>query len=409
MELLEISVASHKVLKNLVFDLRNSDGSTKSIVVFAGINGSGKTSILEYVNRKLRDKKFDQKGYVSILTEFDKLNGEERLLKEVKSIRVDSNLLKSIDIEGESDFLNGNQRGVYFDADGNFSPVIAGKIELFEKVIRSISDKVIFLKTESFQYKNFNDLLYHYVDSYIYEKNVKPREAFEEVRKIISDVFDGFDLSFEFDSIEAVRSESEGQKFNVYFKNEYSNRIQLSSLSTGEKELVTKAFYLEVLKPKEAVVMIDEPERSLHPKWQQKMIDLYKIMSKKYGCQFIIATHSPQIISSVEPENVYLLGRFDGDKASIDVRNLYEMNQKSLGLEPNRVLREVMGLETLRYSPVVEKIERLANLMKEREYDENEVDSLLTELVGVLGENDPAIIRATHRIAVMKRKKQLAR
>ena len=60
----------------------------------------------------------------------------------------------------------------------------------------------------------------------------------------------------------------------------------------------------------EAVVLIDEVDLHLHPKWQQRVLtDLTKTFPK---AQFIVSTHSPQVLTTVRPERVVHLYRYDG-------------------------------------------------------------------------------------------------
>ncbi|MYA91701.1 MAG: AAA family ATPase, partial [Synechococcus sp. SB0663_bin_10] len=57
----------------------------------------------------------------------------------------------------------------------------------------------------------------------------------------------------------------------------------------------------------EAVVLIDEIELHLHPSWQQRvMVDLTRTFP---NTQFIVSTHSPQVLTTVKPEHVVELGR----------------------------------------------------------------------------------------------------
>lgn len=402
MELLELSIGSHKVLKNVRIDLRGDNGESKSIIVFAGVNGSGKTSILEYISKKSRDIKFDAKGYLTLLTEFEKSKGEDRLLSEVKTLKLNNHLVRNLNRESGKSFAD-----TYYDAYDDLKIVSEGRVDLFNSMLNAFEKRVIYLQTESFYYKDIKNLIFEYVDSFVYGKDEKPGVAYDKVRGIMNDIFQDFDLKFEFGSIKTGSSQDE-ERFNVYFRNSHSEKIKLSSLSTGEKELITKAFYLEVLKPMESIVLIDEPERSLHPKWQQKMINVYERLSKKYGCQFIIATHSPHVISSVNPDNVYILSTEGLLNESVVVQNLKEMQQHSLGLEPNRVLKEIMGVATLRLGDVESKINRLSGLLNRDNYENPEVTDLLEELTGLLGENDPFIIRANHRLLVLDRKRVLS-
>jgi hypothetical protein len=57
-----------------------------------------------------------------------------------------------------------------------------------------------------------------------------------------------------------------------------------------------------------SLICIDEPEVCLHPEWQERYIQL--LMSTFQGfnfCQFVVATHSPQIVSRLGSENCYVL------------------------------------------------------------------------------------------------------
>lgn len=57
-----------------------------------------------------------------------------------------------------------------------------------------------------------------------------------------------------------------------------------------------------------SLICIDEPEICLHPEWQERYIQL--LMSTFQGfhsCQFVVATHSPQIVSRLGSENCYVL------------------------------------------------------------------------------------------------------
>lgn len=71
---------------------------------------------------------------------------------------------------------------------------------------------------------------------------------------------------------------------------------KFSDFSTGEKQLITFLVYsaIELPKTTPALVIIDEPELSLHVKWQNKLL---KNLLKKPNLQVLSATHSPYIIN----------------------------------------------------------------------------------------------------------------
>lgn len=83
-----------------------------------------------------------------------------------------------------------------------------------------------------------------------------------------------------------------------------------------------------------AVVLIDELDLHMHPRWQREIVSrLIKTFPK---CQFVATTHSPTIISEVQPESLFLL-RQDGDYI-VPARC-----GQAYGLDINDVMEHIMG------------------------------------------------------------------
>lgn len=74
--------------------------------------------------------------------------------------------------------------------------------------------------------------------------------------------------------------------------------IPLDSLSSGEKNDFIMFFDLIFRIRNKSIILIDEPEISLHINWQEKYIDNVLRALKNKSCQIIISTHSPDIISN---------------------------------------------------------------------------------------------------------------
>ena len=88
----------------------------------------------------------------------------------------------------------------------------------------------------------------------------------------------------------------------IFEKN--NNEIEISSLSSGEKQVIFRGVYL--LRNKNSLkgvpVFIDEPEISMHPKWEEIIFEYYKnIFSEEniQTSQIFVATHSEHILSNV--------------------------------------------------------------------------------------------------------------
>jgi predicted ATPase len=75
--------------------------------------------------------------------------------------------------------------------------------------------------------------------------------------------------------------------------NQEETVIRLEKLSSGEKQLLIILFTVFLMEEKPFIVLMDEPEISLHIGWQQQLIDVIRQVNPH--CQLIIATHSPSI------------------------------------------------------------------------------------------------------------------
>lgn len=89
-------------------------------------------------------------------------------------------------------------------------------------------------------------------------------------------------------------------EYHVVFE-EGGRRTMLAELSTGEKQIIFRgAFLLRQLNDlRGAVVLIDEPELSLHPRWQERIVGFYEEIvadEEGYPAQILLATHSPFVV-----------------------------------------------------------------------------------------------------------------
>lgn len=97
---------------------------------------------------------------------------------------------------------------------------------------------------------------------------------------------------------------------------EHGRISSLDKLSTGEKQIVFRAGFLlrDLAALQSSVVLIDEPELSLHPDWQARIVGFYKhlLTDGEGNCpQMIIATHSPFIVHGAGNSKVIILDKND--------------------------------------------------------------------------------------------------
>ena len=126
-----------------------------------------------------------------------------------------------------------------------------------------------------------------------------------------------------------------------------------------------------------AVVLIDEIDLHLHPKWQRQVV--HNLTAAFPQCQFIATTHSPQVIGEVEHDHIQIMSN----------GRVYSPTH-SYGVDSSRVLEEVMDSapRAKEVSAVLTNISRAIGRQKFEDARE-----LLARLVAVLGESDPEVTR----------------
>lgn len=96
----------------------------------------------------------------------------------------------------------------------------------------------------------------------------------------------------------------------LYFKKGI-DKLNFEDLSAGEKQLATLFVYSGLAAKDNSIIIIDEPELSLHVTWQRNIIR--NLLSNKKRLQYIISTHSPFVISGYD-EHIKVIGEYDYDQ-----------------------------------------------------------------------------------------------
>lgn len=109
----------------------------------------------------------------------------------------------------------------------------------------------------------------------------------------------------------------------------------------------------------EAVVLIDELDLHLHPKWQRTIVR--RLTETFPRCQFVATTHSPQIISEVQPDSLNMLYR---DGARVHAQRATQ----AYGLDSNWILNHLLDVPS-RPELTQEKIEGVEEEIEEGDFD----------------------------------------
>ncbi|MEP0788680.1 AAA family ATPase [Funiculus sociatus GB2-C1] len=215
----------------------------------------------------------------------------------------------------------------------------------------------------------------------------------EAVRQAISSLMPGFSNLRVRRSPLRMTATKQGQELIV------------NQLSDGEKGLMAMvgdlARRLAIANPGlpnplqgEGVVLIDEIELHLHPKWQREIIPA---LTRTFpNCQFIVTTHSPQVISEVKPNGIYIL-----EATSEGV--VAKRPESSYGRDSNRILEDLMGVPA-RPQEFKDDLLELFRLIDKGDLDG--ARQLRQQIADEIGADEPELVKASVSI---RRKEILSR
>jgi predicted ATP-binding protein involved in virulence len=144
----------------------------------------------------------------------------------------------------------------------------------------------------------------------------------------------------------------------------------------------------------DGIVLIDEVDLHLHPLWQRIMIP--HLLETFPNCQFLISTHSPHVLTHVQPQNIFMLYTEDG-------KFICEHPQESYGKTSERILEDLMGLETTRPDIVKNALKTLFVRLQDGDIEQAKNDiELLQQEIG----EDPELVKAR---VLIKRKELIGK
>jgi predicted ATP-binding protein involved in virulence len=211
---------------------------------------------------------------------------------------------------------------------------------------------------------------------------------------------------FEYDLLEDIRSlEVEFplisllEKLNLIgypelcFRKKGTETYNFEGASSGEAHFLSSMIGILATIKQNSLILIDEPEISLHPNWQMKYMNFLNEILRNYSnCHFIIATHSHFLISDLKGENSKIIGlkREEGKIQNIEL----PVNLNTYGWSAEDVLYNVFNVASTRNKFVAEDIAKIldklsigdknkVNILPKNIYDE------ILQLEAALKENDP--------------------
>ncbi len=383
MRINNITINNYKNIKNLSISFKNSE-----LTIICGENGTGKTTILDSImlffqkflssNFKIKDFKGDIEADIDLneseinwLNEIRKTVGSN-FYHNFENLTIDyffshleeTNTLKQ-ELLPKLIYLPAE---IIFDVKDSKIDNLLHKKYTFLTIINSNFAKQI----ESFIVSKYNFIIQQ-------DENRTLKDSKKIIINYVNETFKILDMD-----VKLVDFDSKSLK--PIFKSKYNEFFNINSLSSGEKQLFFRILLLKILEPNNSIILIDEPELSLHPLWQLKIIEIFKKIGKNN--QIIISTHSPYIIGSVSKKDLIILKKTANKIEFVDVNNLNETK----GMEVNDILAEIMGIENTRDIETQEKIEKIKGMIADNKFNSLDFKNLYNSLAEQLGDLDKEII-----------------
>ena len=371
MKIRKLHIKNYKVFDDLELDFTDANGHTLDKIVLAGVNGCGKTTILEIIKKMydgsifeefkiFKESTIDVEIHLSnednkIYRKIEDLFFEEKFISILSSKDEEPVLMIQLNSGSSIDFfrliMKENSRLLYIPID----TIRNGKTLGFG------SNKYIQIIYLSSSIKEMKELVLKSIrDDIFNNKDTPPRQSIEKAIKEISNILKGMNLT-----TKLVDLESE----ELIFESVNGQKIKFEDLSNGEQTLYFRAIYLSKLNPQNSIIMIDEPEDSLHPTWQQKVLKLYQNIGENN--QLIVATHSPHIIGSSNAEEVFLL--------EIDENQVEAVHPKYTKGHSIDYILEVMGANP-RDTTVISTVEAYLALIRKGQHQTDKGLKLKSEI-----------------------------
>lgn len=343
---------------NYIYDIPNEllniENYPNDVNVLIGQNGSGKSTLLNELSKYyLRNQKKVIALANSIHDKFDSSHKNFKTLRGRSGRRqTRTTIKKALEAVGKEKEENRLKSATTALGYVGFDPMIGFRLERFapynleyvegERITRSEFDRlqyliestqrqsryeeIIWLETE---YLNFNDLEKSNLTELFYW------ESYLKKKKVIS-------------------------RIEVYLKKD-GGELSMLNASSGELALITSIVYLSTIITDNTVILIDEPENSLHPLWQKEYAKTLLDIFYFYQPKIIIATHSPLIVNGAEifSDSAKI---FKSDNFSFTLQN-----QEPLNIE--ELYYKFFDISTPENRFLSNRLVRLLNLLAEKKLD----------------------------------------
>jgi len=406
MKLKKLHINSFRHLESLKFDFTYPEdfyivekrGKPLDKICIIGQSATGKTGLLELLYKQLSTLSNTAVGSNTFMTENTDFNDcEIEFYLHDQSVKTSKNKLqigeriyenaKESMIGGVFDFSFVSKYKTYYFksnliSEKNVSILDLNPLELreifstFKKEPLKSIDTIVFseeidnqiwyhllneiIEFHSKRYQKFTDLIGKGLIANLEKFNNEVKQFLEKTPNPVEKFGKKFNLLLEKLHLEIDYDNTE---FAIPIRNKRKSEIiSIQNISTGTKGLLLSFLPLYQLNTKNAIILVDEPERSLYPDIQMELVNFYQKLAPE--AQLVIATHSPFVAASFEPCERFIL-YFDED-GKVAVRR----GISPVGDDPNDIIYEDFGVNYYN-KDYQEKFKHYLELLDKSKNEEN--------------------------------------
>lgn len=344
--------------------LLSSSNTDEDINILIGENGSGKSILLNVLANYHSQNSNVIAVANTIYDKFDSRNPKFKVLRSSTGRTLARiTLVNAFKNLASEDLKRLRNIAITLEYIG-FEPTIGIKLKGIDSEFR---EKIIESNLPEEQKEIFLYFLNRYVDAEFYDDRIVKIDFYTQKFYDIRDSY----------LIQMFLHEKKLKKLklingiNIYlYKN--GENIPLNKASSGELTLVTSLIFITSIITENSIILIDEPENSLHPKWQieyvKKITELYYF----YQPKIVIATHSPLIINGAKA-NSKSLQIFKGKKGTFKLHKNKTMNVEE-------IYEDFFDLTTPENRYISEYVIEQLNNLSSRKINLNQFEVLIKEL-----------------------------
>ena len=330
MQLKRVEIIKYRNFENIVIDFEKSDFPNANVFSIASKNGGGKSTLLQFIfimlhcigdkNRHSFFEKIVDEDVFFTYSELVKFIIEKDKKEYYLNIDFDRscNFNFQYDTNMSKDFLEELSNSIYLTVpEAQVLHFLSEEEDMTElhRLLPNFStynfptEKDILKSFDNAKEKDFEEM----------RLNGKYGTHYIELKDNLKDFIEGKEIV---ESKDATK---------IAFKiNKNHEELLLENLSHGEMRKLGIYIWLKNIVKKESIILMDEPDIALHPKWQYELITDLTTWSK--DSQFLLATHSPQILSSTYYKNIIKL----------DSEGVKRFNKPPVDRDINTIITQIM-------------------------------------------------------------------